>query len=129
MTSTAPAVPPAVPPERCVAAACLGRLGRWGNQVFQYACCALAAEAHGATLLLPPDWPGRAVLSEAAAALPLHADVEAALPLCADRPLLSHAGWRAWAATREPLASAAPPAPLSGRQARAQRATSLGARR
>ena len=50
---------PAPSPERCIAAACLGRLGRWGNQVFQYACCALAAEAHGAKLLLPPDWPGR----------------------------------------------------------------------
>jgi hypothetical protein len=81
MTSSSP------PPERCVAVACLGRLGRWGNQVFQYACCALAAEAHGAKLLLPPDWPGRAVLAEAAAAESLHADFEAGLPLCADRPL------------------------------------------
>ena len=88
--------------------------------MFQYACCALAAEAHGAKLLLPPDWPGRAVLAEAAAAESLHADFEAGLPLCADRPLLSHAGWRAWASSREPLASAAQHGTLSGRQARAR---------
>ena len=118
MTTAAPALSP---DERCIAAACLGRLGRWGNQVFQYACCALAGEAHGAKLLLPPAWPGRAVLAEAAAAEPLHAEFEAGLPLCADRPLLSHVGWRAWASSREPLASAAQRngGTLSGRQARA----------
>ena len=87
--------------------------------MFQYACCALAAEAHGAKLLLPPDWPGRTVLAEAAAAQPLEFEFEAGLPLCADRPLLSHAGWRAWASSHEPLASAAQRGALSGRQARA----------
>jgi RNA polymerase sigma factor (sigma-70 family) len=44
------AVACAAPAARCVAAACVGRLGRWGNQVFQYACCALVAEAQAAIL-------------------------------------------------------------------------------
>jgi hypothetical protein len=109
---------PAAPPPPLVAAACLGRLGQWGNQVFQYAACVLAAELHGGGVACP-DWPGRLILAAAACDPLLTAHEEDALPLCADRPVLSHPGWRAWAATRAPLAAACTPGqPLSGRQAR-----------
>jgi hypothetical protein len=87
------------------AASCLGRLGRWGNQIFQWSALRLAAELHGGKLLCP-DWAGRRCLVEAASDALLTADVDASLPLCADRPVLSHAGFRAWALTREPLKSA-----------------------
>ena len=144
-----PPVPPP-PPSIVIAASCLGRLGRWGNQVFQWGTLKLSAELHGGRLLCP-DWPGRHVLVRAAllglepacqvgrsacvsglftdtfgqvhAALDelLTSDGEA-LPLCADRPMLSHAGWRAWAQTQEPLrsllAAEANSAGLSGHQAR-----------
>lgn len=104
-------------PRKVVAAACLGRLGRWGNQVLQYAACKLAAELHGCQLLCP-DWAGRRVLAGAAEDGWLSDEVEAHLPLCADRPVLSHAGWLAWARTREPLLSAYDGAAISGRQVR-----------
>jgi hypothetical protein len=129
-----------------IAASCLGRLGRWGNQVFQWAALRLAAELHEARFLCP-DWPGRHVLVRASLRLQdcrglgcksltphlfaqlqaaldalLTADEEAALPLCADRPVLSHAGWRAWAQEQEPLRSLLTSQPasagLSGHQAR-----------
>lgn len=101
-----------------IALGCLGRLGRWGNQVFQWSALRVAAELHGARLLCP-DWAGRHVLVEAAADELLTDGTEAGLPLCADRPVLSHVGWRAWALTREPLRSlTADAAEVSGHRLR-----------
>ena len=100
-----------MPAPEVVAGACIGRLGLFGNAVFQYTALKLAAELHGARFLLPP-WPAGSVFAETASDAVLEPELEASLPLVADRPVLSHAGWRAWAATREPLASAG--AVLSG---------------
>ena len=78
----------------------LGRLGQFGNQIFQYSFLRVYAELHGLRVACP-DWLGRHAFALYDDLLPPSA---AALPLVPDRVVLSHAGWRRWAATREPLA-------------------------
>ena len=116
-------------PAATLHAACLGQLGQFGNQLFQYAFALAYAERWGLRLRVPDDWIGSLTLEgacTAVAATPLPSPLERVL--LADRVVLSHAGWRAWAETREPLASVprAAGAALSGRQLR-QRCPQLNA--
>ena len=80
---------------------CLGHLGQFGNQLFQYAFFRILADENSFRRLCPP-WLGSSVFETGdepmAAASP-------ALPLVADRVVLSHVGWRRYAATREPAVS------------------------
>lgn len=113
-TAAAPAV---------IYAACLDQLGQFGNQVFQYAFALLYAERWGLRLRTP-RWVGACVFVGAAepaqALTPLPPPSERVI--LADRVVLSHAGWKAWAEAREPLASLVrlSGAPLSGRTLRSK---------
>jgi hypothetical protein len=102
--------------------ACLGELGQFGNQLFQYAFG--VAYAHRWDVRLrTPLWIGAYTLDGAAAHIrgpPLPPPSERTI--VADRIVLSHAGWKRWAMRREPLATmvaAAGGIPLSGRKMRA----------
>ena len=100
-----------------VTLSCIGQLGQFGNQIFQYAFLRIFAEVHGLSAACP-DWLGRhAFLLQDVLlhATPLN------LPVVPDRVVLSHAGWRRWAAEREPLAGlirANGGQPLSGKALR-----------
>lgn len=103
-----------------LACSCLTRLGQWGNQLFQYAFLRVIADANGHRIACP-RWLGDAVFGlnhdELMGGLEM-------LPLVADRVVLSHPGWRRWAATREPLRTMIAhqgdgQAQLSGRKLRA----------
>ncbi len=103
-------------------AACLDQLGQFGNQVFQYAFALLYAEQWGLALRTP-RWVGSCAFVGAAEPArsqpPLPPPAERLI--LADRVVLSHAGWKAWVESREPLASLvreAGGAPLSGRTLR-----------
>jgi hypothetical protein len=101
-------------------AACLGELGQFGNQLFQYAF-AIAYSSTWGLRLRTPTWIGSFVFEgEYTRGRPLPADEDRVL--LADRVVLSHAGWRQWAEGREPLASLRARenagAPLSGRKLR-----------
>ncbi len=100
-------------------AACLGRMGQFGNQVFQYAF-ALAYARTWSLMLRTPEWIGTHAFRDAAqyASGPL-----APAPsrvLLADRVVIAHAGWKIWARKREPLATAGRERgqKLSGREVR-----------
>lgn len=86
-------------------AACLGELGQFGNQLFQF-FFALAYSERWGLRLLTPDWVGARCLAGAADKV-----AAATLPpqnerlVLADRVVLSHAGWRQWVQQREPLAT------------------------
>ena len=99
-----------------LAISCLGRLGRFGNQLFQYSFIRIVADANGYRVLCPP-WLGARVFGLS------DGEPFAALPLVADRVVLSHAGWRSWAAAREPMKTLIREAggadSLSGRKLRA----------
>ena len=101
-------------------AACLGELGQFGNQLFQYAF-AIAYSSTWGLRLRTPTWIGSFVFEgDYTRGRPLPADGDRVL--LADRVVLSHAGWRQWAEGREPLASLRARenagAPLSGRKLR-----------
>ena len=86
-----------------VAIACLGHLGQWGNQLFQYAFARIIADSNRFRILAP-HWLGRRAFGgKCAMDAPLAPWME--LPLIADRVVLSHPGWRRWAESREPLRS------------------------
>ena len=93
--------------------ACLGRLGQFGNQIFQFAFATLCARVHRLNLITP-DWIGRYCFPYAAA---FATAPPASRVLVADRVVLSHAGWRAWASQRAPLSSFGE---LSGKRLRAE---------
>ena len=103
--------------------ACLDQLGQFGNQVFQYAFAVAYAELWGLRLRTP-RWVGAYAFVGAAeparARTPLPPQGERVI--LADRVVLSHAGWKAWVESREPLASLvrASGAPLSGRTLRSR---------
>ena len=103
--------------------ACLDQLGQFGNQVFQYAFAVAYAELWGLRLRTP-RWVGAHVFVGAAepaqALTPLPPPSERVI--LADRVVLSHAGWKVWVESREPLASLvrASGAPLSGRTLRSR---------
>jgi hypothetical protein len=103
--------------------ACLDQLGQFGNQVFQYAFAIAYAELWG-LLLRTPRWVGAYAFVGAAepaqALTPLPPQSERVI--LADRVVLSHAGWKIWVESREPLASLvrASGAPLSGRTLRSR---------
>lgn len=50
---------------------CLGSLGRFGNQLFQYACAKGYARKYGLTLETPPSWIGRQLFEGCADAVPV----------------------------------------------------------
>lgn len=103
--------------ERVLAISCLTRLGQFGNQLFQYAFLRVLADANSLRSLCPA-WLGAKVFGLSDGLL----ETWVVVPLVADRVVLSHAGWRRWAATREPLRSLmlrAGGQPLSGRRLRA----------
>ena len=83
---------------------CLGKLGQFGNQLFQYAFAIAYAEAWKLQLRTPP-WMGALVFESGHHALegPPIKDANERLIL-ADRVILSHAGWKQWVEQREPLA-------------------------
>ena len=93
--------------------ACLGRLGQFGNQIFQFAFATICARVHRLNLITP-DWIGRYCFPYAAA---FATAPPASRVLVADRVVLSHAGWRAWASQRAPLSSFGE---LSGKRLRAE---------
>ncbi|CAM9348504.1 unnamed protein product [Phaeothamnion confervicola] len=108
------------PQELC--AACIGGLGFFGNGVFQLAFAKILAARLGLRLTVPSSctWihlfeaDGDSVL-----AVPL--EKVYAMPIVADRVILSHPHFRRWAAEREPyrsLACRVGTAALSGRQLR-----------
>ncbi|KAL1523629.1 hypothetical protein AB1Y20_018565 [Prymnesium parvum] len=81
---------------------CLGSLGQFGNQIFQYAFLKLFSELRGASIVCP-DWIGRRAFALHDPLPPREPRLR--LPFVADRVVLSHRGWRRWASEREPLAS------------------------
>ena len=90
-----------------LALGCLGHLGGWGNMLFQYAFFRVIANANRHRRVCP-RWLGHVVFGlddEAAASSDLGASSASQLPIVADRVVLSHMGWRRWAARREPMAS------------------------
>ena len=106
---------------RVLYAACLGQLGQFGNQLFQYAFASLYSDLHHLRLVTPA-WTGAYAFVGARAKCVGSALAEGRL-LLADRVVLSHAGWRDWASHREPLLSvrrASGIETLSGRRIRAE---------
>ena len=91
------------PPKACLYAACLGQLGQFGNQIFQFAFALLYADTWGLLLRTPPWVGARAYVGAALAPPPLPPASERVL--LADRVILAHHGWKQWAEAREPLAS------------------------
>ena len=103
-------------------AACIGQLGQFGNQIYQYAFAFLYAELWGLSLCTGP-WVG--AFSFCKASLNFLCADKLSPPeqrlLLADRVVLAHPGWKQWAeACREPLLSLAKCSgkPLSGRALR-----------
>lgn len=80
-----------------VCASCLGALGRFGNGVFQLLACALLAERAGLVLAIPDSWAHAAVFEGASGWHHLPAADAYRLPLVADRVVISHPGFKAWA--------------------------------
>ena len=127
-----PPPPPAAAPLRCCLVALprsppfprpKGSLGLFGNSLFQLAYAALLAERHGLALAVPERWRWRRFLQTSAwRALP---DESAwALPVVADRVVLSHAGFKEWIRSSSEqyatLAASLGVEALSGRQLRAR---------
>ncbi|MDY0313772.1 MAG: hypothetical protein RBR32_01715 [Bacteroidales bacterium] len=46
---------------RIIQCSCLGKFGRWANQLFQYCFARAYAETHDAVLEIPADWIGRKI--------------------------------------------------------------------
>ena len=87
-------------------AACLGQLGQFGNQIFQFAFAVVYAELWGLALRTPV-WVGTYAFSgdkeRRCTAPPLPPAAERIV--VADRVILAHLGWKRWAEGRAPLAS------------------------
>ncbi|GFR43428.1 hypothetical protein Agub_g4509, partial [Astrephomene gubernaculifera] len=85
--------------EDFVCAAAVGSLGLFGNSVLQLIACKLLADRAGLQLVLPRPWADKygAYFPAVAELERIDAEEAYALPLVADRVVLSHPGWRTWA--------------------------------